>query len=103
MSPTFLEILNDTKAKRDPHWYKTLNGYYYRDQWELYNVKSDINESVNLAHRTEYKDLLEMLKKTLLKWQKTTCDPWICSPGGVLENTGAYKHNPQCLPLYNDL
>lgn len=102
ISPTFQDLLNRTHERRETHWYKNLSDYYYRPQWELFNLEEDPNECKNEAGNSDYESVLYKLKSTLRKWQIETNDPWICSPFAVLENTGRYKENPQCLPLYND-
>lgn len=102
ISPTFQDLLNRTQRKEKTYWYKSLAGYYYRPQWELFNLKTDPYELKNLAENPDYEPVLKKLKSFLRKWQLKTNDPWICSPNAVLENTGKYKQDPQCLPLYND-
>lgn len=103
VSPTFRDLLNRTINHDATHWFKDLQNYYYRPQWELYNVRKDWTEVHNLADDGNYADILNFLKQQLLKWQNETSDPWICGVSAVLENTGAYKSNPTCLPLYNGL
>lgn len=103
LSPTFQDILNRTRTGMPTHWYKTLREYYYRDQWELYSINKDGEEKNNLAKDAKYRAVFKKLQSRLLKWQNITCDPWICAPSGVLEDSGSYKLNPQCLQLYNDL
>lgn len=102
ISPTFQDLLNRTHRKEKTHWYKNLSDYYYRPQWELYDLEKDPYELNNLAQNADYQSSLEKFKSLLRSWQVKTNDPWICSPNAVLENTGKYKQNPQCLPLYND-
>ncbi|KAH9365406.1 hypothetical protein HPB48_019618 [Haemaphysalis longicornis] len=101
--PTFQDILNRTEEKEPLHWSKTLRGYYYRDEWELYDLEGDRDELKNLAYNASYATIFEELKQTLLKWQRTTNDPWICAPHSVLEDSGAFKQDPQCLPLHNEM
>lgn len=103
VSPTFQDILNRTEEKEPLHWSKTLRGYYYRDEWELYDLEGDRDELKNLAYNASYATIFEELKQTLLKWQRTTNDPWICAPHSVLEDSGAFKQDPQCLPLHNEM
>lgn len=102
ISPTFQDLLNRTHRKEETYWYKKLSDYYYRPQWELYDLKKDPHELNNVAENYNYESILSKMKSVLRKWQIQTNDPWICSPDSVLENTGKYKKNPQCLPLYND-
>ncbi|KAL8619253.1 hypothetical protein ACOMHN_050034 [Nucella lapillus] len=103
LSPSFQDILNRTRQKEKLPWYKTLKQYYYRPQWEMYDVVRDPKELVNLAYDASYSNALAMLKEQLVSWQNVTADPWICAPGGVLEYQGKYKGQPRCLPLDNDL
>ena len=103
ISPTFQDMLSRTIHHQQLPWIKTLDQYYNRDAWELYNVCLDYKELNNLANRTPYVKMFEKLKMQLHDWQNVTADPWICSPGGVLENCGAYKKQPQCMALDNGL
>ncbi|XP_052740325.1 N-sulphoglucosamine sulphohydrolase isoform X2 [Bicyclus anynana] len=48
LSPTFQDILNRTRSKQPLPWYKTLKQYYFRPQWELYDVRADPLELKNL-------------------------------------------------------
>lgn len=51
----FQDILNRTRSKQPLPWYKTLTQYYYRPQWEFYDIRADPTESRNLhgmAHLT---------------------------------------------------
>ncbi|KAK3089182.1 hypothetical protein FSP39_001551 [Pinctada imbricata] len=103
VSPTFQDMLKRSKSGSPLHWYKKLYSYYYRDQWELYDVINDPHEKINLWAEPTHKSVLIDLQNRLYKWQNMTSDPWICAPSAVLENKGLYATNPQCLPLYNDL
>ena len=101
ISPTFQDMLFRTKCHKPLKWIKTLHQYYQRDAWELYDVCHDNGELHNLAEERRYVSVLRRLQELLLVWQTNTTDPWICSPGAVLEDTGAYKQHPQCMSLYN--
>nr|CAD7261987.1 unnamed protein product [Timema shepardi] len=90
-----------TQAKEPLNWYKTLEQYYYRDEWELFDLKKDADELHNLVTVPSYQEVLSDLKKRLFDWQMVTSDPWLCAPGGILEATGRFKKHPQCLPLHN--
>jgi N-sulfoglucosamine sulfohydrolase len=103
LSPTFQDILNRSKSGQPTHWSKSLYSYYYRDVWELYDIKKDPQEKINLWAEPTHRKILDDLKTRLYQWQNVTGDPWICSPTGVLEDKGDYKGQPQCLPLYNGL
>ncbi|XP_003399164.1 N-sulphoglucosamine sulphohydrolase [Bombus terrestris] len=97
VSPTFQDLLNRTRNKQLLPWYKTLENYYERPEWELYDLKYDPEEKNNIASKSSAKKIFFDLQQRLLKWQKTTKDPWLCAPRGVLIGT----KEPQCMPLEN--
>ncbi|GAB1599169.1 N-sulphoglucosamine sulphohydrolase-like [Argonauta hians] len=103
LSATFLDLLNRTRSKLPTGWSKTLHQYYYRDQWELYDLQNDTAELVNVAYKPEYEPTLKYLKNLLHHWQNITDDPWICGSDAVLESSGYYKFRPECMPLDNEL
>lgn len=99
VSPTFQDLLNRTRLGEPTHWFKSLQQYYYRERWELFDLRADPLETRNLASDPSYGALLESLRQNLQKWQWETGDPWVCGPDYVLED----KLEPQCRPLYNGL
>uniref|UniRef100_A0A3B3DGM7 N-sulfoglucosamine sulfohydrolase (sulfamidase) n=1 Tax=Oryzias melastigma TaxID=30732 RepID=A0A3B3DGM7_ORYME len=99
VSPTFQDLLNRTRSRQPTHWFKSLDQYYYRERWELYDTRSDPLEVRNLASDASYRAVLEDLRQRLQKWQWQTGDPWVCGPDYVLEE----KLTPECRPLYNSL
>lgn len=103
ISDSFQDLLNRTRAGVPTHWFKTLEDYYYRDQWELYDINSDPEETVNLVRDPsgQYIAVFKAMQKALLHWQNATADPWICAPWGVLEDTGAFKNRHSCLDMDN--
>lgn len=101
ISPSFQDLLNRTRAGQETHWYRTLQGYYYRPQWELYDINTDPKELINLAGKPDYQKVLESLQLKLQVWQNVTDDPWICAPSGVLENKGYYPRTGVCLAMDN--
>ena len=103
ISPTFQDILNRTREHRPLPWIKTLQQYYYRSAWELYNVCLDYKELNNLAYDSDYSDTLSSLQRDLYAWQNVSSDPWICAPSAVLEDSGQYKQHPQCMTMDNGL
>ena len=103
IADTFQDLLNRTKRGIPTHWFKSLKDYYYRAPWELYNLKSDPKELKNLYNESQYQTVFKEMRKLLTKWQNVTHDPWICAPGGVLEDTGKYKDHPQCFSMDNDV
>lgn len=103
MSPTFLDLLNNTRSNQNTYWFKTLKDYYYRPEWELFDLKLDPEETNNVADKPSMKKIMADLSARLQRWQKDTTDPWLCSPHAVYEDKGVYKDDPSCLPLYNSL
>ncbi|XP_063962051.1 N-sulphoglucosamine sulphohydrolase-like [Lytechinus pictus] len=103
ISHTFQDILNRTRDHKPLNWYKTLKEYYYRPEWELFDLLADPTEVNNLAHVGKFQKLIVNLKKQLLDWQTVTNDPFRCHPWGVLEDAGDFKYSPTCLPLDNGL
>ena len=83
-SPTFLEILNKTESGKPTQWFKSLKTYYYRDEWELYDMRSDPMELNNLALDPLHGLMLRSMRHKLLAWQNATVDPWLCAPSGKL-------------------
>lgn len=103
LAPAFQDILNRTQQGRPLPWFTTLDRYYHRPRWQLYDLRSDPHEQCNVAGKRSYRKALATLRARLLAWQEATQDPWRCGPGAVLEDTGPYLHHPACLPLYNGL
>ena len=101
ISDTFQDMLNRTEHKIDLKWSKTLDTYYFRDLWELYDLSIDRNELNNVIDNPKYSEIVTNLQLLLNDWMKETTDPWICSPGGVLQASGKYKQHPTCMRLYN--
>ncbi|XP_025835901.1 N-sulphoglucosamine sulphohydrolase [Agrilus planipennis] len=101
LSPTFQYILNKTRAKEGVNWFKTLNTYYNRPEWELYDLRHDPAELNNLYGNSKYKSEFDELQTKLFDWQLQTNDPWLCAPHSVFEEKGAFKNNPQCMTLDN--
>ncbi len=92
-----------TMNRQPTHWYKTLEDYYYRPPWELYDLTSDSHELHNLATDPQYLRVFKTLKSSLFAWQNVTNDPWRCAPYGVLQDSGAFKAKPQCFSMHNGL
>ena len=103
LSPSFQDLLHRTAKQIETHWFKSLHRYYYRDQFELYNLTSDPLESRNLAYDEKYAEVFVMMNRWLDAWLNSTADPWRCSPGGVLQDAGKYRDHPTCMPLNNGL
>lgn len=103
ISSVFQDILNRTMTGEELPWYKTLEQYYYRPQWELFDLQVDFTEKNNMAGNVRYKIVLSRLQRYLHHWQNVTQDPWMCSPGGVLQDSGRYAQHHRCMPLFTGL
>lgn len=101
VSPTFQDLLNRTVGGRPTFWFKSLKEYYYRSQWELFDLMHDPSEVRNVVDVPSYEDVFNDLKTQLLEWQRKTNDPWLCAPGSVVENKGPFPPAGMCLPLNN--
>lgn len=40
VSPTFQDLLNRSRQSEPTHWFKSLQQYYYRERWELFDSRS---------------------------------------------------------------
>ncbi|XP_052759243.1 N-sulphoglucosamine sulphohydrolase [Galleria mellonella] len=96
VSPTFQDLLNRTRSKQPLPWYKTLKQYYYRPQWELYDVRADPTETNNLYGKPSLADTWAELSERLAAWQRASRDPWLCAPAALLRRG-------QCRALDNGL
>ncbi|XP_001605082.1 N-sulphoglucosamine sulphohydrolase [Nasonia vitripennis] len=102
ISPTFQDLLNRTRTNQSLRWYKTdLKNYYYRPEWEMYDLKYDPEELNNIATKKSVEPIFKELQQMLTEWQQKTKDPWLCSPNGVLEPFEGDKKNLQCMQLDN--
>lgn len=101
VSPTYQDLLNRTEEGKPTRWFRTLDQYYYRPQWELYDLQNDPEELTNLYGKPAYQDVIMELHGNLNAWQNKTDDPWICAPRGVLENRGRYPITGVCLSMDN--
>ena len=48
-------MLNRTIHGRPLYWFKSLNEYYFREEWELYDLENDPQELVNLHNKKKYR------------------------------------------------
>nr|XP_002731111.1 PREDICTED: N-sulphoglucosamine sulphohydrolase-like [Saccoglossus kowalevskii] len=101
LSATMRDILNRTEAHQKTGWFKTLDEYYYRDEWELFDVSKDPHELNNLVQDPQHLEIFQDMKKKLSSWQYETGDPWRCSPEGVYVDAGVYSKDPFCMSLLN--
>lgn len=60
-----------------PYGVRTVGGYIHRPQFELYDMKSDPDERLNLATDPRFKTTLDAYIVKLKEFQKRTDDPWI--------------------------
>ena len=81
-SPIFADILNKTLNNVSTHWFKTMHDYYYRGEFELFDLDKDPLESKNMIDDPAYQDVAKELKDKLWQWLVSTNDPWLCMPGG---------------------
>lgn len=56
---------------------KTVGEYIHRPRFELYDIRSDPNESTNLADSPGHADVLEQYQQRLKQFQEEMDDPWI--------------------------
>lgn len=103
LSLSFQDLLNRTMQGRPTNWFKSLKDYYYRSEWEFYDLLHDPRELNNVADVPSYQDILNDLKGKLNDWQRSTNDPWICGPDSVWESKGLYPPAGVCLPLHNGI
>ncbi|KAH0548365.1 N-sulphoglucosamine sulphohydrolase [Cotesia glomerata] len=97
LSPTFQDLLNRTRSNMPLRWTKSLNTYYNRPEWELYDLKYDPEELNNIINKSSSQPIFKELSMKLFDWQKVTNDPWICAPTGVLEPIDGDKNNLGCM------
>ena len=95
VAPTFLDILNRTESGLPLPWITTLDKYYYRDEWQMFNLTSDPHEQNNLAYNPEYHTVFKSMQERLSQWLVETNDPWQCLPSEELQGR-------RCVPLYNE-
>jgi N-sulfoglucosamine sulfohydrolase len=55
---------------------RTVDAYVHRDRFELYDLEKDPNETVNLAEKPEYAEMVRDFAEKLKKFQEETNDPW---------------------------
>ena len=79
-SPTFQDILNKTDNFLPTSWFKSLPQYYFREQYELFDLHIDPQEVDDAAGDPAHSAIFESLCSELSAWQEATQDPWRCLP-----------------------
>ena len=74
-APTWQDIYR--RGKNAKYGKRTVNDYIHRARFELYDVKNDPDEVVNLAGSKEHTPLLKQMKAKIRAFQLRTSDPWI--------------------------
>ena len=64
------------KSEAQTYGGKAIDAYTYRPRFELYNLRTDPQESNNLATEKKYRSVLEGMKEGLKALQKKYNDPW---------------------------
>lgn len=60
-----------------PYGRKTVGQYIHRPRFELYDLRSDPDETTNLADSPGHADLLKQYQEKLKRFQREMEDPWI--------------------------
>ena len=98
-SAAFNDLLNRTEHHEPTHWFSTLDKYYYRTPFELYDILKDPQELKNLANDTQYAPVMTQLLGSLRSWQKETNDPFRCAPYAILGYDGKCKFVDNSVPI----
>eukprot|EP01084_Bolivina_argentea_P091269 164322_1 len=75
-SPTWQQLIKDANNGQPTHWFKNLTNYYFRPEYELYDIKNDKQQLNNLAYNTQYQTVFNEMVKNLSNWESETNDPW---------------------------
>ena len=79
IAPTWQQLLNNSQNGESLNWFlNNLTQYYFRPEWELYDLTNDAKEMKNLAYNQQYKSIFDQLKQNLTNWMNKTNDPWFC-------------------------
>lgn len=69
---------NETLRRQDPVLgQRSVKKFLYRDEVELYDLRNDPDEVINLACQPEYQDVRKALSEKLLKHLEKTDDLWL--------------------------
>eukprot|EP01084_Bolivina_argentea_P077847 141264_1 len=78
-SATWQYILSEYNSNSSSnYWYKNVTEYFFREEWELYDIVNDEMQLTNLAYDPKYKNVFNTLSANISTWVKATYDPWIC-------------------------
>jgi N-sulfoglucosamine sulfohydrolase len=55
---------------------RKMANYLFRQEFELYDMQENPDETRNLAYDCEYSEMLEEMKQKIKTFQKNTIDPW---------------------------
>ena len=97
-SPTFQDILNNTNYFLPTGWFKSLSQYYFREQYELFDLDIDPHELDNAAGDPAHSAIFDSLRSELKAWQEVTHDPWRCLPEDFLSPQGQCMSSGNTLP-----
>ena len=64
------------KSEDQKYGLSNLNDYTHRSEFQLFDLKKDPYESVNLVNSPSYQEVLGVMKRKLRKFQVETNDPW---------------------------
>ena len=78
LAATWQELLNNTLAGQDTHWFKNLSEYTFRAEWEMFDIDNDPMQLNNLAYNSSYSSIFDQLSKNISAWVSMTRDPWQC-------------------------
>ena len=73
-SPTWQATLS---RQLERYGERLTSAYLQRPRYELYDLETDPGETINLADRAEYAEVLADFQRRLEQWQGQTGDPWV--------------------------
>ena len=91
-------MIKCTMNNESIQWFKALKEYYYREQYELFDLSKDPHETKNVANDPEYKSVFDDLKSKLYNWHGIMLQ----MTHGYVGHKGYYWEST-CNPLLNDL
>ncbi|CAK0799534.1 unnamed protein product, partial [Prorocentrum cordatum] len=77
---TWRELQRNGSAGEPTGWVYDFHAYLHRPEWELFDLRTDPRQQVNLARRGGHERVMSELQDMLTTWRKRTGDPWlVCS------------------------